>query len=61
MKIINVNNVVLQFDLEDDIEITEEMINSQIEAINTFLSDQFSWSQPQLVVSSDKEINVIEF
>ena len=58
MVVVNIKNITLQFDLEGDINPTTEMIESQIEIINTIISQQCSWSQPQIILN--KEIAEIE-
>lgn len=60
MKAVTVNNIVLQFDLEDSIKPTEEVVQSQLEVINVLLSRQFPFSQPQLILSEDHEIIVVD-
>ena len=58
MVVVNIKNITLQFDLEGDINPTTEMVESQIEIINTIISQQCSWSQPQIILN--KEIAEIE-
>jgi hypothetical protein len=58
MVVVNIKNITLQFDLEGDINPTTEMIESQIEIINAIISQQCSWSQPQIILN--KEIAEIE-
>lgn len=53
MKIVTIENIVLQFDVEDNVEITEGMIQSQIDMVNTILSDTLTWSDPQLIYNKE--------
>lgn len=57
MKIVNVNNLSLQFDTEE--EVTEELIESYIELLNVTLSDIHLNSQPQIVKEDNLEFEVI--
>lgn len=50
----NVQGLSLQFDLEGDVPATEEVVRAQIEIINTILSEQCSWSQPQILIDEEK-------
>lgn len=61
MRIINVKGLTLQFDLESGFDPTEDMVKAQIEIINAILSEQCSWSQPQLVIGEEMEAEAIEF
>lgn len=62
MKIVN-TKVILQFDLEDDIEFNEDLVQGQIEIINHVLSEIISWSQPQIMLPSkeERETSIIKF
>ena len=60
MKAVNVKNVVLQFDLENDVVHSMDSIKAQVEMINLILSEQFSWSQPQLLLNDDVEVEIID-
>lgn len=62
MKLVNVNNLVLQFDVEDDVEVTEEMVKGFIDLLNGTMFSMYATSDPVLteVGSAPIEIKVIE-
>ena len=60
MKLINTSNIVLQFDLEDDIVPTKDVVQSQIEIINALISEHCSWSQPQFKLTENSKLKIIE-
>jgi len=60
MKIVNVTNLCLQFDVEDGIEVNEEMVEAYIDLINGTMCNMFATSQPAMVKQHDTKVNVIE-
>ncbi len=63
MRLVNVNNLVLQFDVEDDVEVTEEMVKAYIDLLNGTMSNMYRTSNPQLTElgSMPMKIVVVEF
>lgn len=57
MKIANIQNIVLQFDIENDDN--EETIKATVENINYFLSEKFELSQPKLLLNEKSHITII--
>ena len=57
MKIANIQNIVLQFDIENDDN--EETIKATVENINHFLSEKFKLSQPKLLLNEKSHITII--
>jgi hypothetical protein len=60
MKVITIDNVLLQFDSVDKIEVTEEGIKEYVNLINNVLSSKFPYGEPQLVLNLDSKITIIE-
>lgn len=60
MKIVNVNNLNLQFEVEDGIDINEEMVEAYVDLINGTMSNMFHTSQPAMVKQHDTKVTVIE-
>ena len=59
MKIANIQNIILQFDIENNDN--EETIKAVVKNINHFLSEKFPSSQPQLLLKDQTNITIIDF
>ena len=57
MKIVNIENIMLQFDINDNVD--EGTIKNVVKIINHFLSEKFSSSQPKLLLNDELKITII--
>ena len=58
MKLVNIQNLTLQFDTTGNVD--DGLIITMIELINTTLSDIHPTSQPQIVIQKDMNVKVID-
>lgn len=59
MKIINVDNIILQFDSIDGEDISPEYVNSMIKVINQKISEYLPTSEPTLTREKKSKITII--
>lgn len=57
MKIVNIENIMLQFDIDKNVD--ESTIKNMIKTINHFLSENFLSSQPKLLLNDELKITII--
>lgn len=53
MKMINVHNLTLQFDVIDGMKVDQKGIDTIVEQINEVLSETFVYTQPQIMIEKD--------
>lgn len=60
MRLVNVNDVRLQFDIPDDMDVTEDGIRKYIRELNIVLRKHFKGTEPRILLNKNHIINVVK-